>query len=413
MKNKIGYIVWVLLMCFSFLGNVYASEVEISASANKTTVTKGEEISISVKVKSDKSLYACSIDISDNDKITYKDGSANGSNGFGVTVGTKNDTVRRLLVEGDISGEDVTDGINIVQFKYIVNESGKITISPYQCSIINGNDSEEVKDIEKIEIDVTALEDEPTPTSKELTNISVRGGKMSPAFSKDIHSYTVQLDSSKFGLSLSAADSDYLDSVVVKDVSGKVYDDLDNIEWNDPTSQSLMKLDIYIDDEVKYQLIVNYTVQGLDNSLESLTIDGKNISLESGKYEYKIAVPKGTTSFNLDAKLKDSDSFQITSVELPGSFDVTGTTTYVALVIEPKASTIGATSVTYDLEIVREGGTTSNNDNTGGGIGSGSGNNVDENPTTGDISMFIMAVILISSFVGSIVLYQKNLESYR
>ena len=38
-----------------------------------------------------------------------------------------------------------------------------------------------------------------------------------------------------------------------------------------------------------------------------------------------------------------------------------------------------------------------------------SSNNASKSPQTGDISMFFMALILISSLVGSLYLYKKNL----
>jgi hypothetical protein len=39
--------------------------------------------------------------------------------------------------------------------------------------------------------------------------------------------------------------------------------------------------------------------------------------------------------------------------------------------------------------------------------------NTNNNPGTGDVPMFFMGFILIASLVGSVVLYRKNLESYK
>jgi hypothetical protein len=417
MRNKFSYIILAMLMCFSFLESVNASEIEVTASANKTTVVKGEEVTISVNVKADKPIFSCTIDVVDTDDFRYIDGSV-GKLGFATTVSDLTNNSRRILVEGDTNGENATNGLKFLEFKYIVSNSGTITISPKNCSVVENSSSNEIEISDDIEIQMTANDSAPTEDTT-LSNISVRGGKIlnEGGFKPSDSSIMIQVDSSTFGLTLTATNSDFQNSIVVKDSAGKEYDDLSNIIWNDPSGQKMMRLLVYINNEQKYELVIVYEAGDLDNSLETLTVNGQNIELKPGVFEYKVTIPNNVTSFKLDATLKDSNNFQITGVTIPGTFNVTGDTTYVALVIEPKDSTIAAEGVTYSLEVIQEGGKPSgsgnNNGGNSGGSSTNSGNNANKNPQTGDISMFVMLIVLISSLVGSVILYQKNLENYR
>ena len=401
MKNKLSYVVLAIMMCFSFLGNVSADEfnVIVSANANNNVIEKGKEVEITINVKSDSTVDSCSFNVASDTTLEYIS--------MNPSVGTPADFTAEIDTD-----DPLTNGIDIIKIKYRVNDSGKVTITPSKC-VVTDDQSLEDSSIDPIVIQITAQEPAVDTT---LSDISVSGGKMAPVFASDIYSYTVLLDSPNFGLNLTTSDSNFQDKIIVKDASGKTYDNLNNIVWSDPTNQKLMKLDICVNNDCKYQLIVNYNVEGLDNSLSSLTINGKNIPLEAKKYEYQFTIPSDSENFELNAVLKDSNNFQIVDIELPGTFSVTDEVTYVALVVEPKSSTIAAESVTYNIEVKKEvkspSGTTSNN----GGSNkpnNNSNNDANKNPQTGDISMFIMLIILISSLVGSIVLYQKNLENYR
>lgn len=413
MKNKFCHMFFWILMCFSFLGSVHADEIEVTATVSKNTVVKGEEITIKVNVKSDKPIFNCTFGISDNDTIKYKTDSVV-KNGFISTVGsTINDGFRNIFVEvGDMKGENATNGLDILEFKYIVNDSGKITIFPKECSTVEDSTHNEITNLENIEMDITATEPTTPKEDTTLKNISVTGGKLLSEFSPNTKEVMIELSSPTFGLILTASDPEYQDDIVVKDITDKVYNDLSNITWNDPTNQKMMQLHIYVNDESMYELIVRYEIEGLDNTLASLTINGENIPLEADKDKYQFTIPNNITSIEVNAVLKDSDNFQI--ITGTGNHTVSGDVTYVALTIEPINSTIAGESKTYEIDVIREENPSGNNNPSNSGNSSNNnGNNTNTNPGTGDISMFLMLIILISSLIGSVILYKKNLEGYR
>ncbi|MBQ2872824.1 MAG: hypothetical protein IJE89_02370 [Bacilli bacterium] len=413
MKNKLCYILLGLLVAFSFINNVFADDfnVTVNATANNTTVVKGEEVSIKINIKSDSAVDLCSFKVTSDSTLEYV--SMSEMNNWKIYNGT----IANFTMENNIDNVDpLTNGVNIVEIKYRVNGDGKVTVDPVECAVVDSTEaSYEDSEIDSALVQITA--EEPVDDTS-LSNIVVNGGDM-PSFSSDRLNYTVKLKSSTFGLTITASNPDYQDDIVVKDRNGNIYTNLNNITWSDPTGQGIMLIDIVVNNKTTYTLATSYVVEELDNSLASLTINGENI-LEPGKYDYEHTVSSGTTNFDLGATLKDSDNFQFASGgNSPGNFSMGNEGTAIVLIVEPKDSSIGAESVTYTIEVVKESSSSAtdpgNSDGNSGDIG-GSGNtedNATSNPGTGDISMFIMAVILISSLVGSVILYQKNLESYK
>ena len=86
---------------------------------------------------------------------------------------------------------------------------------------------------------------------------------------------------------------------------------------------------------------------------------------------------------------------------------------YVVIDVIPKDTSSGAKKVTYNIEIQKEGSAPSTPPSGGNSGSIGSGSNVNKNPTTSDVPMFLMGFILIVSLMGSVVLYHKNLQSYK
>ena len=78
-----------------------------------------------------------------------------------------------------------------------------------------------------------------------------------------------------------------------------------------------------------------------------------------------------------------------------------GNGSWVNIKIVPKDPSSGAKSITYTINVLKKGSSSNGTNN--------SSNNASKSPQTGDISMFFMALILISSLVGSLYLYKKNL----
>ena len=239
--------------------------------------------------------------------------------------------------------------------------------------------------------------------------------------------YIINLNSSVFGLSMTASNPDYQDDIVVKDASGNVINDLNNITFKDPSGQGLMPITVTVNGKTTYSLLVHYESVNLDNTLKSITINGQQIQLIPGVYNYEHVVSKDVTNVVVAAVINDNENFMFgSSSNAPGTLSITDMVS-VLIVVEPKDASIGAKSATYAIDIIREGANDDkpndkpNNDNNkpngnAGGNNSGisnNGSNVNRNPGTGDVSMYLMAFILVASLIGSIVLYRKNLEGYK
>ena len=82
------------------------------------------------------------------------------------------------------------------------------------------------------------------------------------------------------------------------------------------------------------------------------------------------------------------------------------------IIIEPSNSQVGAEGTIYTINLIKE--STDNNETTDSNNNQNNTNNqnTNTNPTTGGVSMVVMMIILMASLIGSIVIYQKNLEGY-
>lgn len=387
-------------MCFIFMNNVFAADLEFSvnAVANKTEVVSGNEVNIRVSLKSVSSITSCLFKIEEDSSIEAV--SKTSMNNWTIPEGGEDQS--GIIVESSSLSSDLSNGVNILELKYKVNGDGKVTIKTIECASsdeLSGTYQDVV-----VNLKVQDLSDITT-----LSSITVGGGTVTN-FSSDNLKPLIILDSPNFGLTFTATNPDYQDDIVVTDVSGNVIRDLANLVYDDPSGQGMMTLYATVNNVTKYELGIMYENKELDNSLSSLTVAGQKVNLIADKLEYNVKINNDVNVVEVLAELADSKNFQFAGGNGPGTFSTTGSTTTIALIVEPKDSSSGATSVTYLIELVKEG-------TTGGDVAQSSSssnlNNATSNPQTGNISMFIMAIILVASLVGSMFLYQRNLEGYK
>lgn len=414
MKNKICHILLALMISFSFINSVYADgdlDFTVSASTAKSNdITVGEEIDVIVSLRSNSYINACTFEISLDSNIEFV--SSQGLNNFGVISGST------LNIENpSIDGSAPANGIEVLSLKYKVNGDGKIIIKTKECiSPIDENTGSYQDVLVDLKVKDTSGDDGPSDDDVSsddttLKTLSVNGQQVSNFDSKIYKGYSVTLDTPNFSLSMVPNNPDYQDDIVVTDTSGNVLNP-DNITYvND--GQGVMVVNITVNGKTTYSLGVGYSQPGLDNSLGSLIINGQTVELEVGRDNYIVYVDKNVTSVDVVASLKDSENFKFSdgsSIDSDGTgiVNVDGDETTFAIIIEPKNSQVGGTSRSYFVEIIKKGTVKPSSSSK-----PVSGGNTTTNPSTGGISMFIMAFILIASLVGSIVLYQKNLESYK
>lgn len=409
MKNKVYYILLSLLVSFSFINNVFAEGITISAVVDSAEVVKGEKTSVMIKLTADEAILQCRFKLESDDTIVYDSvSSVNSWNPSGTGVDG-------ILVEGSLTSTEIPNGLGILKVNYTVNGSGKVTIKTEQCTTTVDDQAVYPADVT---VNFTAIDPADDTT---LSSLTITGAQPI-VFDPNRSDYAVTLTSPNFSLSMTASNSDYQDDIVVKDANGTTYDP-NNITFKDLSDgQNMMILYITVNGKQMYTLATSYEQKDLDNSLSSIKINGTTLTLEEGKLDYEFEVGSDVNSVLVEAVLKDSENFQIgkDSNILSGRFNIVDTVDAV-IVVEPKSAELGAESKTYTVTIKKKGSTGSTNpdkepdDEPSGGTTkpSGSDGDVTSNPGTGDISMFIMAFILIASLVGSVILYQKNLESYK
>ena len=171
---------------------------------------------------------------------------------------------------------------------------------------------------------------------------------------------------------------------------------------------------LIVDEKKSYKFVVIYEKKDLDNTLKSLKINGEEY-FRVGETKYSIKVPSNVTSIRIEAVLNDSENFK-----LDDTFDngvkihsFSGNSTGFTIEVVPVNDQVGASSLSYIIEVTKEGSSSVPPSSSKPSSSKPVTGDVDKNPQTGDISMFLMALILISSLVASVFLYQKNMEAYK
>lgn len=399
MKNKFLYFVLSMIMCFSFVGDVFAEGLDFVVSTSvvggNDTVVKGDAAVINVNIKSDLHISACTFQVSSDSGIEYV--SAKQASGYILQTGSNG----RISVDGAVDDTTPTN-MTVLQLNYKVNNDGKVTIKTLDCTSPTDNKTGSYKDV-IVELKTIDLSEDTS-----LSKLVVNGGILSPSFSSDVKNYSVELSGINFSFDLTASNAHYQDDILVTDANGKTLDPK-KIVFTNFNNQGTMPINITVNKDTVYNLLVIYKEDSLNNSLKSLKVDGKNITLEDGKYDYMIKIENNVSSVKIDASLNDSTNFKFAD-EFGGTqiVQTPSNSTSYPIIIEPSKSSVGAEGVTYTIRLVKDG--TSDNTN----VGSGSSNNnqnANTNPSTGGISMYLMFLILIISLIGSIFIYRKNLES--
>lgn len=398
-KSKLRYIILSLIVSFSFINNVFAEDLNFTTevSLDKTDVYIGDVISINVSLKSEEAITYCEFKVTSESNLTFE--SKNQTNNYTF----ESDDLSSLKIKySSTDTVDLKNGKTVFKLNYKATGSGKISITTTECKTEN---DEKKGSYKQVDLSIEAKEPEKDTS---LKNIEVTGGTISN-FTSDNLTPSIRLNQTNFSLKFTASNSDYQNSITVKDSNGNTLDP-SNLTFNDPSGQGIMTIVVTVGDEdnnTEYQLGISYEAEELDNSLATLKINGTNVTLIKGTTEYKVKINSSATSIIVDATLTDSTNFQFAEGNGPSTYDIKSEN--IALIIEPKSSQSGGTGITYIIQIEKEGNSAGGNSTPSNSNGA----NTNSNPQTGNISMFVMALILISSLIGSIYLYQKNIESYK
>lgn len=412
MNKRFCYMLLIFLMCFIYINRVFAFEFSLSTVVSQNEIIKGEKGSIILKLTSDEVITSCEFKIESDAGIVYE----NISSAMGwQPKGSLDDG---FVVTNSDWSNDTPNNIGIGQLNFVVNDSGNVVIKSIKCTSSEDN----LYTYADLFVSFSAID--LTEEDTTLKSITVTNGVMEPAniMGADIN-YNINLASSTFGLSIVANNDSFNDDIVVRNSDGQVISDLNNISFSNK-NDNIMPLTVTVNGKTTYSLFVTYVQKELDNSLASLTINGDSVLLQDSAClnnvcNYKYMVSKDVTEFIVAAMIKDNENFTFgTASNAPGTFTIKDYE-YVHIEIVPKDSSIGAKSRTYVIEVMREGYNKEEEEEVPeeeqkptGSSGTGTGN-VNNNVQTSDVPMMLMAFILVTSLLSSIVLYRKNLAGYK
>jgi hypothetical protein len=181
---------------------VYASDITVSAKANNNLVEVGSEIIITLNLKSDEIIAECLFDVKSDDSIKYISmkelnnwSSMNGDNGI-------------LLSNSNISTNTLSNGLNILELKYKVNNSGRVVIKTMECVSVNEN----VYDYKDINVDFSIKQ--VTPPKEEDNSIGVEPNKNGKIVDVILSEGKIDFDSNVYEYNITVSNYDNLEADV-------------------------------------------------------------------------------------------------------------------------------------------------------------------------------------------------------
>ena len=277
----------ILFMVFAFVAfaiSANAADFSTYVSSNKTSITAGQQFTVTVGVKGAKDLYGMTAALTyDTSKLTLV--GSNGANGFALTVG-------KNLVVDSASGKSGTYKIATLTFKaksaFVIGESTSIKISG-----VTGSDGS--KTLSGVSSYVNVKMVAPKSSNNYLSSLSVSGGNIK--FNKTTTSYkmTVGFD------------------VTAVTINGTVEDSKAKVSGTGKHTLNLYNNDIKVVVTAENGSTRTYTVSVIrkdkdgntrqlssDTSLSSITIEGYPFLFSKDTKEYTVLL-KDTNELNISA----------------------------------------------------------------------------------------------------------------
>lgn len=245
-----------------------------------------------------------------------------------------------------------------------------------------------------------------------LISLSVNGDSISLVSGTTTYSYVLSSNTSEFRIN---ATSNH--SILISDDAGNVYSNNSSITWNkDLTQFSICVGDNLqaITDECKSRYILNIgreSAEVLTRYLETLSINSQDFDTSNSFVcdntgdklicQVSYQVPNGVNELNVSATTIDGYRFK--SNKGPGIYSILND---IVLEIEDLSGTPSA--IYYIYVNVPTNISSSPSVDSSSSIRNSS---VDNNPGTGDMSSFIIFMIMLASLVASLIVYKRNVEN--
>ena len=386
--KKIKFIILSLLLIFPV--EAYALTGTISIVCNPTTVKPGENVECLIKGNSDELVGSI------ESTITLKEGlsivSFSPKNPFegNDVAGNKIETYNSSGVKDDFDigtlklkvADTATDGtfsLGLVNTKFYGKDDKENTVSNASANIV-------VKSQE---------------VSKGLKSLSVEGYNISPIFNSEQTGYMVTIKGDSFKINAVAA-NDNEEVLIYNEEDINTPLSANNIKFS--PKDGAMAIIIKVG-TIEYNLVVTREIeQEYDNTIKSITVGGKKIDLIAGKYDGYEVTLDDDKDYDIKIVLNDEDNFYVAdATDGVISWQDAGV---IRIVIYPKDSSSGIETLTYWITVKKAGGSSTSSSrpsSTGGTM---------TNPQTGNISIFVITLVLIGSLILSLNLYKKNMNYY-
>lgn len=252
-----------------------------------------------------------------------------------------------------------------------------------------------------------------------LSSLSVSSAVMEPAFTSSNHGYIATLEEDALTFKINAVSNSEHD-IIIYDEEDNVYLNDEDISWDKQTSFTICVGDDLSEDNLDckktYTLLVTKKVT---NYLASLSINSDTLDVNDSSLfvcddrgdklscEMEYAVVAGEDKVVITAST--IDGYHFLDEHGPGVYDLVDEENLFALEIvkDDDDKTVAVYAITISVQEV---GDDSSVPEYSSEANSSSSSHVD-NPGTGDMSSFIIFLIMFASLVASLIVYKKNVES--
>lgn len=369
---------------------VMALEGTFEVECTPTQVMPGEEVSCSIKGTSTDTVNNISANLSAAEGLEIVGFNASSEWASGE-VSASNDKI-------SVYGNGTSGNFNIGTLKLKVSDTASDGTLNLNFTKIEYWDSlEESNNIGNKQVPITVKNE---VLEKGLKSLSVEGYTLGPSFSPETYGYTLVINSKTFKINAVPANAN--DTVTIYDIVDKTTPlDANNITF--VAHGGTMMINIVVGTGGtgnEYNISIQRETEEYDNTLASLTVGGKTVSCDADDMCYVYL--DDVSSYSISATLSDPDNFEIDrSNGGPGDYKKEGN---IIIIVKPKDSSSGYEGRTYTVVVKQN--------SSGGNPGGGSSGDIPSNPQTGNISIFIITLILIASLIVSLNLYKKNMNYY-
>lgn len=369
---------------------VMALEGTFEVECTPTQVMPGEEVSCSIKGTSTDTVNNISANLSAAEGLEIVGFNASSEWASG-DISASNDKI-------SVYGNGTSGNFNIGTLKLKVSDTASDgTLNLNFIKIEYWDSLEESNNIGNKQVPITVKNE---VLEKGLKSLSVEGYTLGPSFSPETYGYTLVINSKTFKINAVPANAN--DTVTIYDVVDKTTPlDANNITF--VAHGGTMMINIVVGTGgtgIEYNISIQRETEEYDNTLASLTVGGKTVSCDADDMCYVYL--DDVSSYSISATLSDPDNFEIDrSNGGPGDYKKEGN---IIIIVKPIDSSSGYEGRTYTVVVKQN--------SSGGNPGGGSSGDIPSNPQTGNISIFIITLILIASLIVSLNLYKKNMNYY-